>query len=247
MGGTILRLVEQGHEVHVAYQTSGNIAVHNHDALRFIEFFEAYYDALLGKKLDSVSLKEYKKFLRNGTIDKNTVEIRKVKGLIRKGEARTAARFCGLEDENIHFLDLPFYETGKIKKKDMTREDIDITKNLIEKISPHQIFAAGDLSDPHKTHRVCLNIILKSLKEIDITGFKKQCWLWLYRGAWEEYGVEEIEMAVPLKKDSAPYPGKDMREFWQRAEERNRNTAAQYRALGFAEYEAMEAFKRWKY
>jgi len=264
MGGTFLRLVEQGHEVHVAYQTSGNIAVHNHDALRFIEFFEAYYDSLFGKELDSSSLEEYKSFLKNGTIDKNTVEIRKVKGLIRKGEARTAARFCGLEDSNIHFLDLPFYETGMIKKKDMTQEDIDITKHLIEKISPHQIFAAGDLADPHKTHRVCLDIILESLKEIDIPGFKEQCWLWLYRGAWEEYGVEEIEMAVPLspdellhkrkaifmhqsQKDSAPYPGKDMREFWQRAEERNRNTAAQYRALGFAEYEAMEAFKRWKY
>ncbi len=264
MGGTILRLVEQGHEVHVAYQTSGNIAVHNRDALRYIEFFEAYYTSLIGKKLNSKNLKTYKNFLLDETIDKNTVEIRQVKGLIRKGEARTAARFCGIDEANIHFLDLPFYETGQIKKKDMTQDDITITKRLIEQISPHQIFAAGDLSDPHKTHRVCLDIILKSLKEIDLPKFKKQCWLWLYRGAWEEYGVEEIEMAVPLspdellykrkaifmhksQKDSAMYPGKDRREFWQRAEDRNRHTAAQYRALGFAEYEAMEAFKRWKY
>lgn len=264
MGGTFLRLVDQAHDVHVAYQTSGNIAVHEHDVLRYLEFFEEYQGALDPKAPTIKELQKAKKILQTGKGNKNAPEIRKIKGLIRRGEARTAARFCGLTDKNIHHLDLPFYETGTIKKKSMSQQDIEITTTLLQEIKPHQIFAAGDLSDPHGTHRVCINIILESLKLLKSEPWLKDCWLWLYRGAWQEFEIDEIDMAVPLspdellkkrqaifmhqsQKDSPPFPGEDMREFWQRSEDRNRYTAQSYRDLGFAAYEAMEAFRRYKF
>lgn len=260
MGGTLLRLVEQGHEVHVAYQTSGNIAVHDHDALRYMEFCLA-----LGEQFNQDNTKALAstiKHLKSKTQDNNDPQVRAVKGLIRKGEATSAARFCGIRDENIHFLNLPFYETGRVKKNGLSNADIEITKKLLNEIKPHQIFAAGDLADPHGTHRICLNAIIDSLAQIKSEKWVKNCWMWLYRGAWQEFDVSEIEMAVPLspkellkkrnaifmhqsQKDKAPFPGSDEREFWQRSEARNRNTAGAYRALGFAEYEAMEAFRRW--
>ena len=266
MGGTFIRLIDQGHEVHVAYQTSGNIAVHDHDALKYIEFIkELGVDQKLLKTESKKFVANAQKFLGSKKAsDIDSPDLRLVKGLIRKGEARAGARYCGLEDKNIHFLDLPFYETGKQRKNPISEADVDIVVELLNKIKPHQIFAAGDLADPHGTHRVCLDVIFEAMKRVKKKAWAKDCWLWLYRGAWHEYQIDEIEMAVPIspeelvkkrqaifmhqsQKDSPPFPGSDMREFWQRAEERNRETAKLYRSLGLAEYEAMEAFRRWKF
>ena len=267
MGGTFLRLVEQGHEVHVAYQTSGNIAVHDHDALRYIEFVQEF--SANGKDEASEKLqKKYQKiirFLKNKQPNQSDIpEVRKIKGLIRRGEARGGARFCGLDDNHIHFLDMPFYETGDRLKNPISEKDVAVIKDLMEKIQPHQVYAAGDLADPHDTHRACLDAIFDAMKALKSEKWMKDCWLWLYRGAWHEWRVDEIEMAVPLspqelskkrraifmhqsQKDRPPFPGSDSREFWQRAEYRNRETAEIYRNLGLAEYEAMEAFVRWKF
>jgi glucosamine-6-phosphate deaminase len=265
MGGTFLRLVEQGHEVHVAYQTSGNIAVHDYDALRYLEFHEEFCSSQSIGGEGAVKRQELMKFLREKTpLEIDLPEIRKIKGLIRRGEARAGARFCGLDDANIHFLDLPFYETGKTRKNPVGEEDIRIVAQLMEKIKPNQVFAAGDLADPHGTHSVCLDAIFAAFESLKDQKWAKECWLWLYRGAWHEWAVDEIEMAVPMspeqvlkkrraifmhqsQKDSPPFPGSDIREFWQRAEDRNRGTAITYRQLGLAEYEAIEAFRRWKF
>ncbi|MFT4801852.1 MAG: glucosamine-6-phosphate deaminase [Flavobacteriaceae bacterium] len=267
MGGTFIRLVNQGHEVHVAYQTSGNIAVFDDDVIRFADFSvdmenhfgnkSAKNDISLYKQVKK-SLKEKKK----GDVD--TDEIQLIKGLIRKSEAKAGARYVGIEDSKMHFLDLPFYETGTVKKKPISDEDIKITTDLIKKIKPHQIYAAGDLSDPHGTHRVCLSIINKALDSLKGENFLKDCWMWLYRGAWQEWPIDEIDMAVPLspdelfrkrkaifkhqsQKDSALFPGHDDREFWVRAEDRNKSTAQKFDQLGLAEYEAMEAFKQYHF
>ncbi len=265
MGGTFLRLVEQGHDVHVAYQTTGNIAVHDHEALRYLEFYDEYSKVINQpideKQIDKLEAKLKQEHYTNSI---NTPAIRKIKGLIRKGEARAAARFCGLDDAHIHFLDMPFYETGKIKKKSLGEKDIQIIMDLLEQYKPHQVFAAGDLADPHGTHRICLDAILEALRRKKQEAWTQDCWLWLYRGAWMEFPVDEIQMAVPLsptellkkrkaiymhqsQKDQPPFPGEDNREFWQRSEARNKQTAEIYRALGLAEYEAMEAFRRWMY
>lgn len=266
MGGTFLRLVEQGHDVHVAYQTSGNIAVHDYDAARFIEFIQELgeHTELLKEDQKSFFSKSQKFLASKQVTAKDTAQVRLIKGLIRRGEARAGARFCGLADKNIHFLDLPFYETGSTRKNPLGKKDISIIKDLMTEIKPHQVFAAGDLADPHGTHRVCLNAIFSAFKDLHEEKWMKDCWLWLYRGAWHEWAVHEIEMAVPLspvelhkkrkaifmhqsQKDSPPFPGDDEREFWQRAEDRNRGTAATYRKLGLSEYEAIEAFRRWKF
>lgn len=267
MGGTFLRLVEQGHEVHVAYQTSGNIAVHDHDALRFMEFIQEYGQqigllkedapAFVRKAIEEINSKPI-------TQSADTPQVRLAKGLIRRGEARAGARFCGLSDKQIHFLDMPFYETGAVRKKSLEQADIQIVADLIQTIKPHQVFAAGDLADPHGTHRVCLDAIMGAFQQLKDEKWMKDCWLWLYRGAWQEWPVHEIEMTVPLspqevlkkrkaiflhqsQKDRPPFPGSDEREFWERAEYRNKETAEIYRKLGLAEYEAMEAFRRWKF
>ncbi|MBL7806069.1 MAG: glucosamine-6-phosphate deaminase [Saprospiraceae bacterium] len=266
MGGTFLRLVEQGHDVHVAYQTSGNIAVHDHDALRFAEFFgEFVKDQKLDTEAGDKKIKKIIKFLKNkGLSDSDIDDVRSIKGLIRRTEARAGARFVGLDDDHIHFLDMPFYETGRTRKKPLGEDDIQIIMNLMESVQPHQVYAAGDLADPHGTHRVCLDAIFEAFRRLYDRAWMRDCWLWLYRGAWHEWAVDEIEMAVPIspmelkkkrqaifmhqsQKDQPPFPGDDAREFWQRAEDRNRETAEQYRALGLAEYEAMEAFRRWKF
>lgn len=266
MGGTFLRLVEQGHDVHVAYQTSGNIAVHDFDALRYVEFLKEFGDA--GQLSHEAADKLYKKVLKSlqnkQPNDSDIDEVRLVKGLIRRGEARAGARFCGLQDSHIHFLDMPFYETGRTRKKPLGDEDIQIVMDLMEKVKPHQVYAAGDLADPHGTHRVCLDAIFEAFNRLHERPWMKDCWLWLYRGAWHEWDIDEIEMAVPIspkeldkkrraifmhqsQKDRPPFPGDDAREFWQRAEDRNRDTAHAYSQLGLAEYEAMEAFRRWKF
>lgn len=268
MGGTFLRLVEQGHDVHVAYQTSGNIAVHDHDALRFIEFVKEFSEKEGINPEGPEVVKKFEKIIKSLKNKKENqvdiAEVRTIKGVIRRGEARAGARFCGLNDDHIHFLDMPFYETGRNRKKPLGEEDVQIIMDLLEEIKPHQVYAAGDLADPHGTHRVCLDAIFESMKRLQEEKWMKDCWLWLYRGAWHEWAIDEIEMAVPLspeellkkrkaifmhqsQKDSPPFPGKDEREFWQRAEDRNRQTARLYRELGLAEYEAMEAFVRWRF
>ena len=266
MGGTFKRLQDQGHDVHVAYQTSGNIAVADDEALRFANFVVDFNEKFGIENNDAKSI--YKKALeflenkKNSDID--IEEVRYIKGLIRKGEARATSHFVSLDDDHIHFMELPFYETGKIEKNDMGKKDIDLTVKLIEKIKPHQIFAAGDLADPHGTHKVCLDITLESLKRLKSKEFMKDCWLWLYRGAWQEWDIEDIDMAVPMspgqvlekrkgifkhqsQKDGVVFQGSDSREFWQRAEDRNKETASLYNQLGLAHYAAMEAFARWYY
>lgn len=266
MGGTFLRLVEQGHDVHVAYQTSGNIAVHDYDALRFIEFMREFnMTADIFKEDSKTALQKAEHALKNKqAFETDIEEVRLIKGLIRRGEARSGARFCGLADSNIHFLDMPFYETGSTRKNAIAEADIQIIKDLMTEIKPHQVFAAGDLADPHGTHRVCLNAIFEGFRQLKTEKWMDDCWLWLYRGAWHEWAIHEIEMAVPLspielfkkrraifmhqsQKDTPPFPGEDEREFWERAEDRNRSSAEDYRNLGLAEYEAMEAFHRWKF
>ena len=258
MGGTFDRLVEQGHEVHVAYQTSGNIAVSDEEALKFAEIAKTINQdsAKAAQIIDELKSK------KENTVD--IVEVRQLKGLIRRSESLAATRYVGLEDDKVHFLDLPFYETGTIKKGKLIQGDIDIIFNLIEEIKPHQIYAAGDLADPHGTHKVCLDAVFEALKQLKPKPFMKDCWLWLYRGAWHEWDIHEIDMAVPMspdqvlkkrhaifyhqsQKDGVMFQGDDTREFWMRAEERNRETANKYNALGLANYAAMEAFVKWEY
>ncbi|RPD96005.1 glucosamine-6-phosphate deaminase [Aureibaculum marinum] len=266
MGGTFKRLQDQGHEVHVGYQTSGNIAVVDDEALRFARFVCDYNEkfGIECKEAENI-YKKAAKFLENKKSSEiDTPEVRYIKGLIRKGEARAAANFFGIPDEQIHFMELPFYETGTIEKKPIGEEDIKITMDLIEKIKPHQIYAAGDLADPHGTHKVCLDAIFAAVKNLKPKKFMKDCWVWLYRGAWQEWSIDEIEMAVPMgpdqvlekrkaifkhqsQKDGVVFQGSDSREFWQRAEDRNKETADLYDALGLSHYAAMEAFVRWKY
>lgn len=263
MGGTLLRLVDQGHDVHVAYQTSGNIAVFDDAAMRFIDFALDFSKSFGQNSVEAEKLyKESRDFLQNknpGQPDSHSLQ--QIKGLIRRGEAKSACRYCGVKDENAHFLDMPFYETGRVKKKPLQEEDVQVIVDLLQKIKPQQIFAAGDLSDPHGTHRVCLDAIFQALERLKGEDWIKDCWVWLYRGAWQEWPVSEIEMAIPIspeelrrkreaifkhqsQKDSALFPGNDPREFWQRAEDRNQGTAQIYDALGLPEYEAIEAFVR---
>ena len=266
MGGTFIRLVDQKHEVHVAYQTSGNIAVFDEDAIRFADFVRDFNDSFGFSREDG--LKFYNKVVQDlkdkkpGDLD--TPEVLQIKGLIRRGEAKAGCRSAGIPDDQAHFLDMPFYETGTVKKKPLGEEDIQIIVDLITKIKPHQIYAAGDLSDPHGTHRVCLAAIFQAVERLKHEPWMKDCYVWLYRGAWQEWDIDQIEMAVPLspdelmrkrraifkhqsQKDSALFPGNDKREFWVRAEDRNHATAEAYNQLGLAEYEAIEAFVRYKF
>lgn len=265
MGGTLIRLADQGHEVHVAYQTSGNIAVFDEDAIRFTEFVDEFCQ-IFG--IDSAKITELEshvdEFLRNkkaGQVDSR--EVQTIKGLIRRGEARCAARLCGVPNERLHFMEMPFYETGRVKKLPLGEADIKITVDMLRSIKPHLIYAAGDLSDPHGTHRTCLSAVIKAYNECQSDDWSSDCEFWLYRGAWQEWDPSEIEMAVPLspqeverkrvaifkhesQKDRALFPGPDNREFWKRAQDRNSETAALYDRLGLAEYEAIEGFVRWK-
>jgi glucosamine-6-phosphate deaminase len=265
MGGTFIRLADQGHEVHVAYQTSGNIAVFDDDVIRFVDFANDFHaDFGLDKGVTQLMFEGIQRKIKEkkaGEVD--TPEIQKLKGLIRRGEAKAGCRYV---NENVvpHFLDMPFYETGTVKKKPLSTEDIDIIKNLLRDLRPHQVYAAGDLSDPHGTHRVCLDAIFRAINELKHEKWMQECTVWLYRGAWHEWEIENIDMAVPLspdellrkrraifkhqsQKDRPLFPGADAREFWQRAEERNRGTAKVFDALGLPEYEAIEAFKRWAF
>jgi len=260
MGGTLDRLISQGHEVHVAYQTSGSIAVSNQEALKFIE---VACDMMLGAESKTIrELRSKIEKLKDGEIP--SAEIRNLKTIIRQREAIAATRYLGLPDENVHFMKLPFYETGAVKKSPISQDDIDIMNHLIKSIRPHQIYAAGDLADPHGTHRLCIDALQQSLSQLRKEPFLKDCWVWLYRGAWHEYEPYEIDMAVPMspaqvrrkrraiffhqtQKDGVMFQGNDLREFWVRAEDRNRETADIYRQLGLSDYAAIEAFKRYYY
>src|SRR5690606_36579415 len=261
MGGTFIRLADHGHEIHVAYQTSGNTAVWDDEVLRYLEFVidlqeSIGNDASEWKKKYAETLEIFKTKKPN-QID--TELVRNIKGLIRKGEAIAGARFVGLPDKHIHFQNLPFYDRSKFSKDFSFEDDIVQTMELLDAIKPHQVFAAGDFADPHGTHKVCFDIILEALMRLRKTKeWTKDCRLWLYRGAWHEYPIHEIEMAVPLapqevtrkrlaifkhqsQKDVPVFPGDDPREFWVRAEDRTSETAQLYRKLGLADYEAIEA------
>jgi glucosamine-6-phosphate deaminase len=268
MGGTFMRLHDQGHEVHVAYQTSGNIAVTDEFVTRFLDFavgFENMFDIddTKSKKI----LDEARAFLQHKkTSDKDSAEIRAIKGLIRRCEASATCRYVGLTDAQMHFQNLPFYETGTIEKNPMGEDDVTNTIELLNKIQPQQIFCAGDFADPHGTHKVCFDVVIAALQRIKASKAEwvNDCWLWLYKGAWQEWDITEIEMAVPMspdqvvkkrngifihqsQKDTVPFQGSDAREFWQRAEERNGNTAKLYAQLGMTQFAAMEAFVKWEY
>jgi glucosamine-6-phosphate deaminase len=268
MGGTFQRLKDQGHDVHVAYQTSGNIAVTDEFVTRFLDFAVGFEDiAGINNDKSEKILDEVRNYLsRKKTNSIDTPQIRSIKGLIRRCEARATCRYVGIPEKNIHFQNLPFYETGTIEKKPMGEKDIELTVELLREIKPHQLFCAGDLADPHGTHKVCLDVVLEALKRIKAAGdpWIKHCWLWLYKGAWQEWNIDEIEMAVPMspdqvlkkrygifihqsQKDMVPFQGSDSREFWQRAEERNAATANLYAQLGLTHYAAIEAFVRWSY
>ena len=264
MGGTIRRLVEQKHDVHVAYETSGNIAVGDEEVIRFLHFINGF-NQIFNNSEDKVVVDKYaeiRKFLKekkDGDID--TRDILTIKGLIRRGEARTACTYNNIPLDHCHFLDLPFYETGRIQKGPLTEADVEIVRNLLREVKPHQIFVAGDLADPHGTHRVCTDAVFAAIDLEKEEGAKwlKDCRIWMYRGAWAEWEIENIEMAVPIspeelrakrnsilkhqsQMESAPFLGNDERLVWQRSEDRNRGTAALYDNLGLASYEAMEAF-----
>ncbi|HET6994350.1 MAG TPA: glucosamine-6-phosphate deaminase [Chitinophagaceae bacterium] len=268
MGGTFHRLHDQGNDVHVGYQTSGNIAVTDEFVTRFLDFAVGFEEiAGIDTSKSGKILTDAEKFLsRKKSNQVDTKTIRDIKGLIRRCEARATCRYVGIKDENIHFLNLPFYETGTIEKKPMSEKDIKITIDLLREVKPHQVYCAGDFADPHGTHIVCFHVVLEALKRIKAAGdsWIDDCWLWLYKGAWQEWNIEEIEMAVPMspdqvlqkrfgifihqsQKDMVPFMGSDSREFWQRAEERNADTASLYADLGLTHYAAMEAFVRWMY
>lgn len=266
MGGTLLRLVDQGHDVHVAYQTSGNIAVFDDDARRFMDFVYGFSQKFNVAQDQIAKIhEEIRDFLAQNPDEGNkNSNVLTIKGLIRQGEAAAACRYCGVREQNIHFLELPFYETGTIEKKPLSSNDIDIIVKLLQEVKPHQIYAAGDLQDPHGTHAVCLNAIIGALDKVKDEEWAKDCYVWLYRGAWQEWNIEDIEMAVPIspdelmrkrraifkhqsQKDVPVFPGKDSREFWERAEDRNRMTAKLYDELGLTEYEAIEAFRRYHF
>lgn len=261
MGGTVRRLVEQKHDVHVAYETSGNIAVGDEEVVRFMHFingFNQIFDAnsdIIDKKYKDI--RTFINSKKDGDFD--NADMLRLKGLIRRGEARTACAYAGIKSDHVHFLDLPFYETGKIQKSPISEKDVEIVRALLQEVKPHQIFVAGDLADPHGTHRVCTDSVLAAIDLEKGEKWIKDCRIWMYRGAWAEWEIENIEMAVPIspeelrlkrntilkhqsQMEGAPFLGNDERLFWQRSEDRNRGTAALYDSLGLASYEAIEAF-----
>ena len=255
MGGTFNRLIEQGHDVHVAYQTSGNVAVYDDVVLQNIDTAK---EMGFGDAFD-----EIREIIANKKVgEPEPRKLLDLKGAIRRAEARAACRSIGLDDRtNAHFLNLPFYETGGIKKGQLSDDDIEIVKALMREVKPHQIYAAGDLTDPHGTHRVCIEAVLRAFEEVKDEEWAKECHIWLYRGAWQEWDLAVADMAVPLspeelirkrhaifrhlsQKDIVPFPGEDAREFWQRAEERTQGTAELFNKIGLPEYQAIELFAK---
>lgn len=263
MGGTIERLINQGHKVYIAYQTSGNVSVSDENALMFSELIDNYNKDVLKDKQTTQWHKKVSEFIsKKSNGDTDIAEVQYIKKIIREAETKTVARFINLPIENLFFLDLPFYQTGSITKKELTKKDIDILEDILSRIKPNQIFAAGDLSDPHGTHRICWNALTQAFSNIENQSWFSNCSIWLYRGAWQEWNIADVDMAVPMspdqllfkrhaifkhqsQKDSPMFLGDDQREFWQRAEDRNKSTAVLYDKLGMAEYEAIEVFKKY--
>ena len=258
MGGTLLRLKEQQHELHVAYQTSGSLAVFGQDLDRHLQFFHDL-QALIAKQNNNDKSGDLSLKSTDGSKNINDFQI---KGLIRKSEALSALHYIGLTDDHIHFLNMPFYETGKADKRPLGEEDINLVRQLMQDIQPHQIYVAADLADPHGTHRLCYDAVMVAFESCLKEAWTRDCYVWMYKGAWQEWDLTDIDMAVPVspeelhrkrqaifkhqsQKDKAPFPGTDDREFWQRAEDRNRATAIQYDRLGLPEYEAIEGFSRY--
>ena len=263
MGGTLRRLCDQQHEVHVAYETSGNIAVGDEEVIRYCEYLRDVCDRYepgetpIREKAEEII--RYLRYEKKEDGQPERPDVLFMKGTIRREEARHGCRYSGVKDECVHFLDLPFYETGLVKKNPLGQRDVDIVKQLLTEVKPHQMFVAGDLADPHGTHKVCLDAVLAAVDEMKDEEWMKDCRIWMYRGAWAEWEMDHIEMAVPIspeelrykrnailkhqsQAESAPYLGDDERLFWQRAEDRNRATAEMYKHLGLAAYEAIEAF-----
>ena len=265
MGGTFIRLADQGHDVHVAYQTSGNIAVFDADVERHAEFMQVCcaHFGIAAEDMQAFYTQIMTDIQAHQTEGKaDTDAVRAMKGLIRQTEATAGARASGIPNANCHFMRLPFYETGHVKKSPLGEADIEQTVALLTQLKPHLIFAAGDLADPHGTHRTCLTAVLKACERLKSEDWYQTTEVWFYRGAWAEFPIEEIEMAVPLsprdvkrkrtaihkhesQKDAPVFPGADPREFWQRAEERTAETADLYNAIGMSEYAAIEGFVRW--
>ena len=253
MGGTFKRLVDQGHDVHVAYETSGNIAVGDEDMLRYFMMMDKI------APMFGFNVEQYEKlstdvrdFVKSKTSagDVDSKEIREIKTMIRQAEATIACNYIGVQPDHIHFLRLPFYETGTIKKGQLSERDVNIVKNLLQEVKPHQIFVAGDLADPHGTHRVCTDAVLAAIDELKGQKWMKDCRIWMYRGAWAEWEIDHIEMAVPIspeelrfkrnsilkhqsQMENAPFLGDDDRLFWQRAEDRNRASVVRLARTGF--------------
>ncbi len=268
MGGTIRRLMQQGHDVHIAYETSGNIAVADEEVRLYMHFINGF-NQLFANGSDEVIKIRYQEIMnylrqkKEGDLDNRSILT--VKGLIRRGEARNACTYNHIAKDHIHFLDLPFYESGKIEKLPVTEKDVQIVQQLIAEIMPHQIYVAADLADPHGTHRKCTDVVLAAIQEEKMSGggWLDDCRVWMYRGAWAEWDIADIEMCVPMspeellekrnailrhqsQMEGAPFMGDDQRLFWQRAQDRNRETAKRYDELGLACYEAMEAFVEYK-
>jgi len=268
MGGTIRRLMQQGHDVHIAYETSGNIAVADEEVRLYMHFINGF-NQLFANGSDEVIKIRYQEIMnylrqkKEGDLDNQSILT--VKGLIRRGEARNACTYNHIAKDHIHFLDLPFYESGKIEKLPVTEKDVQIVQQLIAEIMPHQIYVAADLADPHGTHRKCTDVVLAAIQEEKMSGggWLDDCRVWMYRGAWAEWDIADIEMCVPMspeellekrnailrhqsQMEGAPFMGDDQRLFWQRAQDRNRETAKRYDELGLACYEAMEAFVEYK-
>jgi glucosamine-6-phosphate deaminase len=259
MGGTLMRLVEHGHEVHVAYQTSGDIGVYDDEALRYADFLSLYnHDeekvSLFKKLSESVANKQPGDFDSEAMLE--------LKSYIRKVEARSSCRYCGIPEENIHFLDMPFYETGRVRKEKLGDTDLQRVREIIQQVKPHQLYAAGDQSDPHGTHRICLEAVLRVLNELKGEEWMNDCYIWLYRGIWQDMDVSEIDMAVPLspgerlkkrkaifkhtsQKDRPKYPGAISSEFWMVSDQKTKKNAENYDTLGLAEYDSIEGFTRW--
>jgi glucosamine-6-phosphate deaminase len=259
MGGTLKRLIQQGHNVHVAYQTSGNIAVSDDEVLKFLDVVKDF--SPLSKTVQA-KYQLIRDFLSGkGVGDVDNREVRSIKTIIRKGEAISACRFLGIPEVNVHFLEMPFYETGMINKASLTHKDIELTVEVLRRLQPTQVYAAGDLTDPHGTRRKCLNALTRSLDIVKEDDWYSDCWTWLYKGAWQEWDISDVDMAIPIspeelitkrlsifkhstQKDML-YPGVEDMEVWRFSENRNRATAQMLDKLGMAEYEAVEMFVKY--
>jgi len=259
MGGTLCRLVDQGHEVHIAYEVSGAGAVGDEAVWRALAFLR---DSGFADKASDGRVRALCSALESGSPPPDGAGLAPWKAMIRRHEAVSAARACGVPSDRLHFLDLPFYDAATPRNRKTGPRDVEIVHRLLARIRPHLIFAAGDLDDPHGTHRLCLRVLREALAGAGSEPWLRDAELWLYRGAWTGWALDEIDMAVPLspqevlrrrraifrhetQKDQALFLGADQREFWQRTEDRSRHLAQAYNALGLAEYEAIEAFKRW--